>query len=113
MEDLIRHVRRLRINNVRLEEENKTLASRVQILEERRILEEREEERIGREVFSVGDRVHAKRPICPGKRRHVIAEDSAGVITRKNSPFACIRTDSKIKIKRHPKIIKYMPPERS
>ena len=41
LEDLIRDVRRLRINNARLEEENKILASRVQRLEERRIFEER------------------------------------------------------------------------
>jgi len=102
LEELVQELRRLRINQRRLEDENRILVRRINQLTARET-----EIRSTNEGFIIGDRVRITKPSCPGlSRQPNQTTDAIGTITRINLPWVYIQTDSGVKVQRYPKNIR-------
>jgi len=102
LEDLIKELRELRIDHRRLEEANRILVRRLNVLSQREA-----ENRSANDGYIVGDRVRILKPSCPGQDRPPnLTTDAKGTVIRVNLPWIYIRTDSNITIQRYTKYIK-------
>jgi len=104
VEDLIKEITRLRIENNRLEAENNTLNQRIASLLSAPI-----DERVYNGGYVVRDRVLIERPSCPGLNRLPNnTTDSIGTIFRINLLWVYIKTDSGVKVQRYRKNMKLL-----
>ena len=108
---LIKEVRQLRLNQVRLEAENRLLKEHVDAVT-RRERERTAEDRSANSGHTAGDRVRLKKPSCPGiDRQPNFSADAVGTIIRINLPWTCIKAESNTTAQRHSKNIKRIPEE--